>query len=181
MIYTSEHVDTVEGTNTITTWDTTAGTMTVSVDGEITEVRPMTSEEMDFWQQHAQVEFSSPDLLVRGLIREYATSQDPATAPPWIQPTGAHDAYLPGAIVEYAGKKWRNDLMAVNVWQPGTQNAGWFDLTPPVEGPQPWVQPTGAHDAYGVGDEVTHNGQTWVSNTAANVWEPGVYGWDVKP
>lgn len=42
---------------------------------------------------------------------------------------------------------------------------------------QPWVQPTGAHDAYPLGTKVTHNGKTWTSATAANVWEPGVYGW----
>ena len=41
----------------------------------------------------------------------------------------------------------------------------------------PWVQPTGSHDAYAIGDRVTHNGKTWESTVAANVWEPGVYGW----
>ena len=40
-----------------------------------------------------------------------------------------------------------------------------------------WVQPTGAHDAYNIGDKVTHNGKTWVSDVDNNVWEPGVYGW----
>lgn len=42
---------------------------------------------------------------------------------------------------------------------------------------QPWVQPTGAHDAYPLGAQVTRNGRTWTSTVAANVWEPGVYGW----
>ncbi len=45
--------------------------------------------------------------------------------------------------------------------------------------PQPWVQPTGAHDAYQLGDRVTYNGQTWESTINANVWAPGVYGWVV--
>jgi hypothetical protein len=40
-----------------------------------------------------------------------------------------------------------------------------------------WVQPTGAHDAYDIGDRVNHNGNDWESTAAANVWEPGVYGW----
>ena len=40
-----------------------------------------------------------------------------------------------------------------------------------------WVQPTGAHDAYKKDDRVSHNGNTWTSTVAANVWEPGVYGW----
>ena len=40
-----------------------------------------------------------------------------------------------------------------------------------------WVQPTGAHDAYALGDKVTWNGKTWESTVDANVWEPGVSGW----
>lgn len=42
-----------------------------------------------------------------------------------------------------------------------------------------WVQPTGAQDAYQIGDQVTHNGSTWESTAADNVWEPGVFGWVV--
>ena len=46
---------------------------------------------------------------------------------------------------------------------------------------QPWVRPTGAHDAYRVGDWVTHNGRLWECTagdaSGANSWEPGVYGW----
>jgi hypothetical protein len=41
----------------------------------------------------------------------------------------------------------------------------------------PWVQPTGAQDAYQIGDRVTHKGFTWESINANNVWEPGVFGW----
>lgn len=44
----------------------------------------------------------------------------------------------------------------------------------------PWVQPTGAHDAYKLNDCVTHNGQEWISQYNANVWEPGVFGWRLK-
>ena len=40
-----------------------------------------------------------------------------------------------------------------------------------------WVQPTGAQDAYMIGDKVSHNGLHWVSTMDANVYEPGVYGW----
>jgi hypothetical protein len=41
-----------------------------------------------------------------------------------------------------------------------------------IEEGDPWRQPTGAHDAYPLGAVVTHNGQTWESLIAANVWEP---------
>ena len=32
-------------------------------------------------------------------------------------------------------------------------------------------------DAYKTGDQVTHKGGVWTSNSDGNVWEPGVYGW----
>ena len=41
-----------------------------------------------------------------------------------------------------------------------------------------WVQPAGAHDAYAKGAKVTHNEKKWISTADANVWEPGVYGWE---
>jgi len=46
-----------------------------------------------------------------------------------------------------------------------------------VEEGDPWRQPIGAQDAYPLGAIVTHNGGTWESTVAANVWEPGVSGW----
>jgi hypothetical protein len=98
-------------------------------------------------------------------------------AAPWLQPQGAHDAYAEGARVTHAGKVWVS-LMDANVWEPGV--TGWREETASGE-PAAWVQPTGAHDAYGAGDTVTHNGQTWVSDIDANVWEPGVHGWSVIP
>ena len=42
-----------------------------------------------------------------------------------------------------------------------------------------WVQPTGAQDAYQRGDKVSHNGKHWISTADNNVWEPGVYGWEL--
>lgn len=42
-----------------------------------------------------------------------------------------------------------------------------------------WVQPTGAQDAYNVGDRVSHNGMVWECTSPSNVYEPGVYGWVV--
>ena len=42
-----------------------------------------------------------------------------------------------------------------------------------------FVQPTGAHDAYQIGDKVTFNGSTYESLINANVWSPTAYpaGW----
>ena len=40
-----------------------------------------------------------------------------------------------------------------------------------------WRQPTSAVDAYPKDWTVQHNDKTWVSLSAANVWEPGLSGW----
>lgn len=41
-----------------------------------------------------------------------------------------------------------------------------------------WEQPDSTNP-YMTGDKVTHNGGTWVSTCDNNIWEPGVYGWEL--
>lgn len=57
--------------------------------------------------------------------------------------------------------------------------------TPEEPGPEPeewpeWVQPSGAHDAYNTGDQVTFNGKKYRSKQDGNVWSPAAYpdGWE---
>ena len=64
-------------------------------------------------------------------------------------------------------------------WQPDQLPALYKVYRAPGE-IAPWVQPIGAQDAYSIGDQVTHNGQTWTSTHDDNVWEPGVFGWEVE-
>jgi hypothetical protein len=101
-------------------------------------------------------------------------------SPAWRQPLGAHDAYSIGSVVSYGGKLWKS-LLDANVWAPGV--SGWRETfkTIPSGAPQipAWVQPTGAQDAYQIGNKVTYGGQTWQSTAADNVWAPDVYGWVV--
>lgn len=99
---------------------------------------------------------------------------------PWVQPLGATDAYKKGDVVTNGDKTWVSDIDA-NVWEPGVygwteRSGGSGDDSEEPEGAPEWVQPTGAHDAYGIGDEVTHNGHLWRSATDGNVWEPGTGG-----
>ena len=61
-------------------------------------------------------------------------------------------------------------------WEPPNVPALWV-RTSTEEWPE-WIQPTGAHDAYNIGDKVSHNEKHWISNIDANVYEPGVFGWD---
>lgn len=43
----------------------------------------------------------------------------------------------------------------------------------------PYVQPTGAHDAYNIGDKITYNGKKYECLSAGCVWNPDDYpqGW----
>ena len=60
------------------------------------------------------------------------------------------------------------------------------DQLQPEPSPEPepeipeWVQPTGAHDAYNVGDKVRYKGKVYESTINGNVWSPEVYpqGWE---
>lgn len=99
------------------------------------------------------------------------------SVPIWRQPTGAHDAYPVKMVVEYQGARWVN-LTSANVQKPGV--SGWRQFSENTSTIFAWVQPTGAHDAYRLGAEVTFGGKTW-KNTGSdeNVWQPGVFGWVV--
>lgn len=56
----------------------------------------------------------------------------------------------------------------------------WLIITTISAGYPVWVQPTGAHDAYQLGDRVSFNGKNYESLINANVWSPSVYpaGWE---
>lgn len=65
-------------------------------------------------------------------------------------------------------------------WTPDTatslyKKVGFTDSGVPV-----WTQPLGSTDAYKKDDIVSYNGQLYGSTVDANVWEPGIYGWELK-
>ena len=119
---------------------------------------------------------------------------DESGYPLWAQPSGAHDAYNQGDIVNYNGDLYES-LIDGNVWSPDVYPAGWqaVESTEPSPEPEPdpepeepttypeWVQPTGAHDAYNTGDIVDYNGTLYRSLIDGNVWSPEAYpqGWEV--
>ena len=66
-------------------------------------------------------------------------------------------------------------------WQPQNVPALFLLRPKPQVGddyPQ-WVQPTGGHDAYAIGDRVTFEGANYESLINGNVWSPTAYpqGW----
>lgn len=63
-------------------------------------------------------------------------------------------------------------------WTPDATPALWKSKTPAGVIPE-FVQPTGGHDAYNIGDKVLFDGQVYESTINANVWSPTAYpeGW----
>jgi len=87
-------------------------------------------------------------------------------------------AYVTNQRFQYNGglfKVLQNHTSAIQ-WKPTEAVSLYVKVTPP-DVIAAWVQPAGAHDAYQIGDKVTHTNKTWESTAANNVWEPGVYGW----
>lgn len=118
---------------------------------------------------------------------------DESGYPIWSQPSGAHDTYNTGDVVNYSGTLYKS-IIDGNVWSPDVYPAGWelvegetVDPEPtPEPEPEPgpttypdFVQPTGAHDAYKTGDRVVYNGKVYESTMDGNTWSPDAYpqGW----
>ena len=157
------------------------------------------------WEAHPELKPKFAEEPVEVETTGTVTLDDLLKAyPPFVQPTGAPDALPTGAIVADEGRIWRTDLPTLNVWKPGTMNAGWTDITdellaqanqqPETDAPgepegdgqgtepettepaaPPYKQPTGAHDAYNAGDRMTYNGEEYESTINGNVWTPDAY------
>lgn len=54
-----------------------------------------------------------------------APDEPEPTYPAWVQPTGAHDAYVLDDRVTHAGKAWESTANG-NVWEPGV--SGWREV-----------------------------------------------------
>ena len=64
-------------------------------------------------------------------------------------------------------------------WMPDITPALWVAVS--IEEYPEWVQPTGAHDAYNIGDKVTYKGNHYVCDINGNVYAPDVSGWTLIP
>lgn len=120
---------------------------------------------------------------LRQLIEQLAVTLDDETAltgvelfPAWV----VGKAYAVNDRTQYNGTLYK-------CVQAHTSQADWApDATPALwktvsldEYPE-WVQPTGAHDAYNIGDKVTYNGQHYVCTSNGNIYAPDVYGWQLE-
>lgn len=92
-------------------------------------------------------------------------------------------AYAADTRIRYEGKLYRvvQSHTSQADWLPDSTPALYTEVAKPGEIPV-WKQPTGAQDAYNMGDLVHYpdaDGPVYRSTVDANVWEPGVYGWEV--
>lgn len=88
------------------------------------------------------------------------------------------------------GQNGVGDPQLYKVVQAHTSQADWTpDITPALydaiglddSGYPVWSRPTGAHDAYNVGDIVNYNGTLYESTINGNTWSPDEYpaGWKI--
>ena len=129
-------------------------------------------------EQENRATLANAPAQAEALAVRYAAASGRKDGDDWTQPTGAHDAYPTGATATRGGKTWEATTGA-NVWEPGT--SGWREVVAEGGAPPAWVQPTGAHDAYAIGNQVTFKGGTYESLIEANTYSPADYpaGWKV--
>lgn len=120
-------------------------------------------------------------IALRKLIEKLSAdlSDEEAYTAPELFPQWQLKDYQQGDRVQYKGLLYKclQSHTAQADWTPETAVSLWVRVDDPsIEFPE-WRQPSGAHDAYGKGAKVSHNGKHWQSDIDANVYEPGVYGW----
>ena len=120
---------------------------------------------------------------LRQLIEQLAVTLDDETAltgvelfPAWV----VGKAYAVSDRAQYNGTLYKCVQAHTSQadWMPSATPALWKTVS--VDEYPEWVQPTGAHDAYNIGDKVTYNGQHYVCTSNANVYAPDVYGWQLE-
>ena len=119
---------------------------------------------------------------LRPIIEQAAQGLDDQTAleakclhPVWA----AGAAYAVGHKVQHGGRLYKCVQAHTSQadWTPDATPALWVAVS--VDEWPEWVQPSGAHDAYNRGDKVSYNGKHYICTADANVYAPGVYGWEL--
>lgn len=127
---------------------------------------------------------SSAEIRAEEIVEEYSRAVGRKDGDVWTPPIGAHDSFRMGARVFHNGVYWISTIPN-NVWEPGV--SGWVgeavedEDTGKATYPK-YRQPTGANDAYKVGDRITWtDGKVYESNRDGNVWDPDTLpsGWNV--
>ena len=115
-------------------------------------------------------------LAEAGSIDEVTAGEHAEVFAPWA----ADVAYTAGQLRQHQSKLYKclQAHTSQADWTPDAAASLWVSVSDPAEEWPAWSQPVGAHDAYAAGAKVSHNDKHWTSTCDANVWEPGVYGWE---
>jgi hypothetical protein len=116
------------------------------------------------------------------------TDEEALEIPSVYEPWELGKSYAPNTFLRY-GENGVGDPQLYKVVQAHTSQADWTpdkipSLYVPIglndEGHAVWSQPTGAHDAYNIGDIVSYNGVLYKSLINGNVYSPDAYpnGWE---
>lgn len=88
--------------------------------------------------------------------------------------------YTVGEVINHDGQLYKiiQAHTSQSDWVPNTTPALYTKVVPPGAIPQ-WIQPTGAHDAYALGEKVLFEGKTYESLISSNAYSPTAYpaGW----
>lgn len=125
-------------------------------------------------------EYTSPEQAALDEVLPMLTDEQAEQVPDAFPAWQVGKAYEIGYRVRYQGALYKcvQAHTSQSDWTPDVAASLWSRVG---EGDIPeWVQPTGAHDAYAIGDKVHHNGKVWTSDIDANVYEPGAYGWSLS-
>ena len=105
----------------------------------------------------------------------------------WPEWSADSVSYKVDDVVQHADHLWRCEQAHTSQesWTPDAAPSLWSQIDIAGDGVDVWTQPTGAHNAYNVGDRVhypTASDPIYVSTIDGNVWSPDAYpqGWQLE-
>ena len=124
--------------------------------------------------------------MLRAMIEKAAvslTDTDALDAVELFEHWAVDADYALDVRVSYSGKLYKcvQAHKSQAGWEPPNVPALWTEVAKPGEIPV-WRQPTGAQDAYMIGDKVHFpdaDGPVYESIVDNNVWSPSDYGWEL--
>lgn len=151
---------------------------------------PLPPTEEELAEQEEAERRAQIDVAIPMLARASAPSMTDAqllSIPLLFEPWEAGRDYQAGEVLRMDGELYRvaQDHTSQAQWVPGaagTESLYTHITVDPETGYDVWQQPTGAHDAYNVGDRVLYpdaSGKVYESTIDGNVWPPDAYpqGW----
>lgn len=154
---------------------------------ELWTVRNKTPEELTIEAQNTAIAIDN-DISIANLKKHILKSITFENNEEMLQAIELFPAWQPGLAVTVDQIYQHNNQLYKVIqahttqldWPPDIVPALFLNIAAPGTIPE-WVQPTGAHDAYNIGDQVLFQGHVYESLINANVWSPTAYpqGWQL--